>query len=635
MKRIIVAIVVLLLAFSATDISAQRRPKSKPNPKQPFAMLEQQPEPFQPTKVVERSVDDPLTAKHNYYYVWVDLGLPSGLRWAACNYRASSPTDAGDYYGWGDSTPRVEYSREVSKSLGKDIGDISNNLAYDDVRKALGRGWRIPTLDDFRELVTFCNSEYVEINGCCGMQFTSRVNGQSIFLPLTGYKENWNFMDAQVEGLYWTSTPHSEDNTDAHVYRFNSTLSGFGWAQRHLGLCLRPVMDYVKTEKIPATRAKENGHEWIDLGLPSGTCWALCNVDAVKPSQAGKLYAWGELASKTTYSAATSKYNDQRLGDISGNAKYDVATAKWGGLWRMPTAEEFHELLIYCDWVYEKLDGRWGVKLTSSVNGATIFLPTTGCKWDNEIFNPNGCGNYWTSTQCRDNNAVHCYNYGAALGEMSSNAIHAGLAIRPVISKGCHVESPVSGITNDHEWVDLGLPSATKWATCNLGAEWPERPGSHYAWGEIYPINIKMKNRNSMELVHIYEGIAGDVRYDAATVAWGSEWQMPTSEQFQELLDNCTWEWTRMCRSNGYKVTSKINGNWIFLPCGGTYSGTPYYEYEFAGNIDRYSAYWTSTPASKEYGNESYSLSFNYLDSGFYLGCGYRTRGYSIRPVTK
>ena len=128
--------------------------------------------------------------------------------------------------------------------------------------------------------------------------------------------------------------------------------------------------------------------------------------------------------------------------------------------------------------------------------------------------------------------------------------------------------SATSGTVNGHEWVDLGLPSGTKWATCNLGASTSSGYGSYYAWGEIATkssySNCKTYGKNMPD-------IAGDSRYDAASANWGANWKMPTKAQIDELLDNryCVWEWTKVNGTNGYKVTSKENGSSIFLPAAG------------------------------------------------------------------
>ena len=179
---------------------------------------------------------------------------------------------------------------------------------------------------------------------------------------------------------------------------------------------------------------KVNGHEWVDLGLPSGTRWATCNVDATSPEKPGKHYAWGETATKASYTEATSKFYKKSASDISGKAN-DVATLKWGEGWRTPTKKEFDELLDYCDWKYVQKNGRWGVQLTSIKNKQSIFLPATGSMDGTKLDEPNGCGTYWTSTPSneRGNNGSHEYHFGAALGEMGVAARYYGFAIRPVL----------------------------------------------------------------------------------------------------------------------------------------------------------------------------------------------------------
>lgn len=137
-------------------------------------------------------------------------------------------------------------------------------------------------------------------------------------------------------------------------------------------------------ESQPSTgpaKGKTNGHEWVDLGLPSGTRWATCNIGATQPHLPGVLYAWGEKAAKTSYVPENSKTHGKEMDDISGNATYDVATAKWGNGWRMPTKEEFDELVEYCSFPqYVKQNGRYGQLFTNQLNGRTLFLPTTGSK---------------------------------------------------------------------------------------------------------------------------------------------------------------------------------------------------------------------------------------------------------------
>ncbi len=123
-----------------------------------------------------------------------------------------------------------------------------------------------------------------------------------------------------------------------------------------------------------------NGHEYVDLGLPSGLLWATCNVGANAPEEYGNYYAWGETETKSSYDASNSKtYRKRNLpSDISGNSQYDAARKNWGGSWRMPTRDEFEELLKYCTWTWTSRNGKNGYEVQSKKNGNSIFLPAAG-----------------------------------------------------------------------------------------------------------------------------------------------------------------------------------------------------------------------------------------------------------------
>ncbi len=156
-----------------------------------------------------------------------------------------------------------------------------------------------------------------------------------------------------------------------------------------------------------------------------------------------------------------------------------------------------------------------------------------------------------------------------------------------------------------HEYVDLGLPSRTLWATTNVGADSPEEYGDYFAWGETTP-----QSNNADD--------------DAARANWGGDWRMPTRAEFEELIDKTEQEWTKQNNVAGYKFTSKTNGNSIFLPAAG---------YRWGGELidvgsDGY--YWSSTPRG-EY--DAYSLNFDSDYAGWSIGD--RLGGQSLRPVRK
>lgn len=146
-----------------------------------------------------------------------------------------------------------------------------------------------------------------------------------------------------------------------------------------------------------------------------------------------------------------------------------------------------------------------------------------------------------------------------------------------------------NGTINGYEYVDLGLLSGLKWATCNVGASSPESYGSYYAWGEVVSKSCYIYN-NSVTYGKNFGDIGGDSRYDVTRKKWGSTWRLPTKAEFDELLHGCTWQWTTLRGKNGYKVTSKKNGNSIFLPAAGWY-----YDTRRCGEWEN-CYYWSSTP---------------------------------------
>ena len=173
------------------------------------------------------------------------------------------------------------------------------------------------------------------------------------------------------------------------------------------------------------------------------------------------------------------------------------------------------------------------------------------------------------------------------------------------------------------EYVDLGLPSGIKWATCNVGATTPEEYGDYFAWGETEPkdnyswstykycngtYDTMTKYCTDSEYGTVDNKTVLELEDDAAHVIWGGNWRMPTKAEQDELrnTNNCTWEWTTQNGVNGYKVTSVVNGNSIFLPAAGYRGGGNL----FAGS---YGGYWSSSLYSSN-SNEAYFVYFNSSD---------------------
>ena len=206
------------------------------------------------------------------------------------------------------------------------------------------------------------------------------------------------------------------------------------------------------------------------------------------------------------------------------------------------------------------------------------------------------------------------------------------------------------GITNGHEWVDLGLPSGTLWATCNVGASSPEEYGDYFAWGEVEPkeeynwetykwckgtSNTMTKYCQDRE--YGYNGftdILTELRPedDAATANWGSAWQMPSLVQIKELIKSeyTTTEWTTQGVKHGLVVTSKRNGNTLFLPAAGFWMGKRYFPVN-QGISGMYSS--RSLSLEQFESNQTYELIFG--SNRILWFSEYRDWGRSVRPVRK
>ena len=188
--------------------------------------------------------------------------------------------------------------------------------------------------------------------------------------------------------------------------------------------------------------------------------------------------------------------------------------------------------------------------------------------------------------------------------------------------------------------IDLGLPSGTKWACCNVDATTPEGYGGYYAWGETseksyydwgtykwcngsydnftkYCTDPKCGNVDGKTVL--------DLSDDVAHVRMGGSWRMPNIEQMNELIDNCTRTWTSQNGVNGILVTGK-NGGQIFLPAAG------YRFYDGLDDAGLYGYYWSSS-LSQYFDDGAYGLGFYYRSWGGWFNDFHRYVGHSVRAV--
>lgn len=273
--------------------------------------------------------------------------------------------------------------------------------------------------------------------------------------------------DITAKGFCWSTeqNPTLEDNTVAAIVTreeaadgfFTATLSGLtasteyyvrAYATNSEGTAYGENINFVTLEATPEEPIEPepepedpyNGHEYVDMGFPSGVKWATCNVGATVPTEYGEHYAWGEIETKETYEMGNCTTYGKALDSISGNSEYDAASAKWGGNWRTPKLEDMYELVTQCEWIWA---GN-GFNVVSKINGNYIFLPAAGfmntpaaIAGNTEgVLDQGRWGYYWTATPYDEKytNKEACSLLLSSGGYQTEVGLrYNGFSIRPVI----------------------------------------------------------------------------------------------------------------------------------------------------------------------------------------------------------
>lgn len=360
---------------------------------------------------------------------YVDLGLPSGNLWAKCNLGASSPEAYGDYYAWGEVEPKQEYTKSNHKwykegapsqgftKYNNEDGKLTLEDEDDAVIQKIGNGWRTPTLADFRELTNqkYTTIEKTTLNGVAGYQITSKKNKKSIFIPCAGFKNSekpqTRFISDDEEVAVCMTNLRRIDNMvfNAWTFAFQQDRIGRYGKRRPDGISIRPV-------KGPGVPVPNN---CVDLGLASGLLWAKCNLGTTEPTELGDYYAWGETSTKKKYYSdnykhfkidggiKVLKYNEKD-GKTVLDLNDDAARANIGAGYRIPTKEDWEELLEDCKWEavtttlseiidpsQTKVIARWKV---TGPSGNSIVLPmTSGFRGDGWGVQPDNDTYYTTA----------------------------------------------------------------------------------------------------------------------------------------------------------------------------------------------------------------------------------------------
>ena len=511
-------------------------------------------------------------------YEYVDLGLPSGTKWATCNVGADSPEEYGDYFAWGETTTKSSYNwstykwcngrydTQIKYCTSSSYGTVDNNIVLDLEDDAAyvnwGSSWRMPTRTEQIELrnTSYTTWTWTTLNGVKGYKVRSKINGNSIFLPAAGYRIDSDLYGAGSQGYYWSSSLNTDGSDGAYDFLYNETdYVKSSSSRREIGQSIRPV---------------------------------LCDEFTIL---------------------------------------YFVNTDNWSGVnayvWIDGTSKE------YIKWPGEKATRENITKYGYNIYSYNMYGKE---QYNMIIFN-------------EESSSLKPGQTDDLIIDYSKPYFYKGIWYKSLDD----IVDTETDTANGHDYVDLGLPSGTKWATCNVGADSPEDYGDYFAWGETEPniaynwITYKWMTEGMFDWdgVNKYTIADGrtiavwynnygkfigdnkttlDLSDDAAYTNWGTSWRMPTYAELKELKDNCTWTPTTQNGVNGYKVTSKTNGNSIFLPAAGNRNNSDLYN---AGN---YGSYWSRSLNTSD-SEDAYLLYFR----SDYVGCdpSYRYVGRSVRPV--
>jgi len=396
-----------------------------------------------------------------------------------------------------------------------------------------------------------------------------------------------------------------------------ATIYGLGDLAKSISQLRKDVDSLKKIISLLTVDTSSYSHEYVDLGLPSGTLWATCNVGAKKSYQYGHYICWGETDQKSNYSLTGGKFYNYDLSTLKAEgvidshnnltAEYDAATVLWGDDWRMPTTDEFDELIKYTTQSWVEENGTNGVLFTSKKNKNSIFLPCSGMIRDN-VETMVGTRAYYLGATATDGSACSFYmSQGDEPGTLDirtgATSRSHGRTIRAVRktkpSNGSDIKDPADTDKDPADtdkdpadtdkdpadtaptYIDLGLPSNTLWAKENLmvTAEYPA--GTKFAWGETTTklefteenYSLPLEQDQEEMFANGYLDNTGNLvaKYDAATVNLGNYWRLPTKAEFSELYEYCKMEIVDLTNGTQAVKVTGVNGNSIYFPAGFSY----------------------------------------------------------------
>lgn len=603
----------------------------------------------------------------------VNLGL--SVKWAACNVGASVPEEFGGYYGWGETEIRTDertwksciwyggyrgFTKYTCDPEDEGFDGRAILLPEDDIATvSLGEGWRMPSEEEMRDLVFKCTWTAHELNSVKGFIVTG-PSGKSIFMPMAGYIELNTAEPTDVGNSlwFWTGQAAESSRLPDRAYAYNSAGDYMTFLIDHpvyykvCGMSVRPVQG----DPIPCDKIR---NDWSSKGEISVSA-VSAELRSLVLSTSSEIESYGLCYSKTNQEPTLADaYAEGEL--VKGNHVH----TQLKGL-------EPSSTYYYRSWI--KIAGEthyssYSIISTSAANtlvgtGELIKSTTSSAKVNaafnlkdvlynnlklgvcfSESKNPDINSNF-TEVTAKEGNST----YKVELTGLSEGKTYHYRAVVQADGQVIYGEDKSFVAEPGGEVlkaVDLGLPSGTKWANMNVGAETQTEIGDYFAWGEVTP-----KERYDTESYKWYDNetkrynkygyydrdycIEPDDKFrlvsadDAALHNSNGAFRTPTADECSELLctDYTTLSIETLNGVKGARITSKINGNSIFLPI----SGYRHYDEHEGSNLIRF---MTVDRPAKYSGPVSVCIvvTINTERETRSIGNETRTNGYTVRGV--
>ena len=438
---------------------------------------------------------------------------------------------------------------------------------------------------------------------------------------------------------------------------------------------------YAQWEESKGT-GTANGHDWVDLGLPSGTKWATMNVGAESPEDYGDYFAWGETETKSSYTLENYKWYD----DVNDRyTKYPLMNRSLS----VNEIEDSGEISkrSATSGIFLRGNGDWNTldrEFTYKGNGIYEYAQPITLKSEFKIATEDWSTNYGSYYGDGATIGTIFVGDGSYMNISVSTVINATKLILDTNASTLTIEGTFGAAIIYSSWTICGVRELVgdAWDPASLSNVMTESNGvyklvkygveliplfltddilgygykvvANGQWGSgeyprgynqylsidvagVYDITFtwypddKYLEATATYVKDIERIMSLEISDDAANASWGGDWQMPTREDVEELIDNCTWTWVTQNKVVGYKVTSNTNGNSIFLPAAGSNTAEGLY----SAGLEGY--YWTSTLTNTQFVDTYPSIAYNlfFFEKNIVTSDASRSYGRSVRPVLR